>query len=134
MTLPPLNHAKRGRDTRLRSARHLAFVRKHLCALWARQDCEGKIDAAHLRDLCPEHGMGVKPSDNWTVSLCRKHHRESEGREEFFERDYDISLLTLAMEYAAASPDPAIREAVRLYRSNLKPKGESDARTVGAAP
>lgn len=116
MTLPPLNHAKRGRDTRLRSARHLAFIRKRLCAVWDRGLCEGPVDAAHLRQLSPEIGMGIKPSDNWTVGLCRKHHREQEAKEMAFQKEYGIDLLVLALEYAASSPDPAIRKAAKDYQ------------------
>lgn len=121
MTLPPPNFAKRGRDTRLRSAKHLAFIRKRLCCVWERQDCEGPVDAAHLRQLSPERGIGIKPSDNWTVGLCRKHHREQEAKEVAFQKEYGIDLVALALEYAAASPDPAIRKAAGEYQ---------DARTI----
>lgn len=125
MTLPPLNFAKRGRDTRLRSPKHLAFIRRRLCAVWFRQDCEGRVDAAHLRDLSPEIGMGIKPSDNWTIGLCRKHHRESEGREEAFQKEYQIDLLALSLEYAAVSPDLAIRAAARAYKEKQKAPAQS---------
>lgn len=95
---------------------HLAWVRKHLCALWERQECWGKVDAAHLRDLCPEIGMGTKPSDIWAIALCRKHHDLSEGRERSFCAEYGINpddWLAQALEYAAKSDDLAARAAAK---------------------
>ena len=111
MTLPPRNYAKRNRDGRLRSPSHLAFVRKHLCAAWARKECEGKIEAAHVRDVAPHGHGGGKPDDTYVIGLCRRHHRESEKREGEWGREMGIDVLALALEFAAASPDPAIRAA-----------------------
>ena len=111
MTLPPRNYEKRGRDGRLRSPKHLAFVRKHLCINWARKDCAGKVQAAHVRDVAPLGHGGAKPSDQYTVSLCAKCHRASEKREGAWGNEMGLDVLALALEFAAASPDRAIREA-----------------------
>lgn len=122
MTLPPRNFAKRGRDGRLRSPQHLAFVRSHLCVahdtLWP-TPCYGKISAAHLRDLAPLGHGGPKPSDNWCVSMCLRHHRESEKREQAWQAERRLDLMALALEFAAKSPDPRVREAAKEYRESL---------------
>lgn len=49
--------------------------------------------------------MGVKPSDAWTVSLCRDHHSEQHRiGEPAFERAAGIDLKKLAAEFAIKSP------------------------------
>lgn len=111
MTLPPFNHEKRGRDARLRSSKHLAFVRRHLCIAWERRECEGKIEACHVRDVAPLGHGGAKPDDTYTVSMCRRHHRESEKREGAWGAEMGIDVLALALEFAGKSPDPAIKAA-----------------------
>lgn len=116
MTLPPRNYAKRNRDGRLRSPVHLAFVRKHLCVLWMRRECEGKIEAAHLRDLAPMGHGAARPSDSFTVSMCRLHHRESEKREREWQAEYGLDLMALALEFASKSPDPRIKAAAAEFR------------------
>ena len=115
MTLPPRNYAKRGRDGRLRSAKHLAFVRKHLCINWAKKDCAGKIQACHVRDVAPLGHGGAKPSDQFTVSLCARHHRESEKREGAWGAQMGLDVLALAIEFASHSPDPAIKAAAMAF-------------------
>jgi hypothetical protein len=108
MTIPPPNFKRRNRDPRLRSTKHLAFLRKRLCCAYMRQECEGKVEASHLRNLAPEYGMGIKPSDLWAVGACRFHHRMMEGRDDNFALDYDIDLLKLAIEYACVSEDKIV--------------------------
>ena len=125
MTLPPRNFAKRGRDNRLRSPQHLAFIRKRLCIAWERKECEGKVEACHARDVAPHGHGGGKPDDCWVVGMCRKHHRESEKREEAWGREVGISVRSLCIEYALASPDKRIREAARawLEANRVNPPG-----------
>lgn len=55
--------------------------------------------------------MGMRPSDVWTFGACRKHHRESEAREDAFGKEYGLDLFVICLEYAAASPDMAIKAA-----------------------
>lgn len=56
---------------RLRDKLHLRFVAKQACLVCERQPC----DAHHLR-FAQSRGLGLKVSDEFTVPLCRTHHRE----------------------------------------------------------
>ena len=56
---------------RLRDKIHLRFVAKQPCLVCERQPC----DAHHLR-FTQSRGLGLKVSDEFTVPLCRAHHRE----------------------------------------------------------
>jgi hypothetical protein len=49
--------------------------------------------------------MGHKPSDRWTVSLCKDcHARQHQVGEESFEREHRINLKELAAAFFKASP------------------------------
>ena len=48
--------------------------------------------------------MGMKPSDAYTVSLCRDHHMESHMGEQSFEAKHELDLLALAERFYRASP------------------------------
>ncbi|MBR1232861.1 ERF family protein [Bradyrhizobium sp. AUGA SZCCT0182] len=56
---------------RLRDKTHLRFVAKQRCLVCGRQPC----DAHHLR-FAQSRGLSLKVSDEFTVPLCRGHHRE----------------------------------------------------------
>ena len=56
---------------RLRDKIHLRFVAKQPCLICGRQPS----DAHHLR-FAQARGLGLKVSDEFTVPLCRGHHRE----------------------------------------------------------
>jgi ERF superfamily len=56
---------------RLRDKVHLRFVAKQPCLICERLPC----DAHHLR-FAQGRGLGLKVSDEFTVPLCRGHHRE----------------------------------------------------------
>jgi hypothetical protein len=56
---------------RVRDRTHLRFVAKQPCVICGRQPC----DAHHLR-FAQSRGLGLKVSDEFTVPLCRGHHRE----------------------------------------------------------
>jgi hypothetical protein len=56
---------------RLRDKIHLRFVAKKPCLICDRLPC----DAHHLR-FAQGRGLGLKVSDEFTVPLCRGHHRE----------------------------------------------------------
>ena len=56
---------------RLRDKIHLRFVAKLPCLVCGRQPC----DAHHLR-FAQSRGLSLKVSDEFTVPLCRAHHRE----------------------------------------------------------
>jgi hypothetical protein len=50
-------------------------------------------------------GISLKPSDQWTVSLCHQHHREQHlVGEKAFQSRYAIDLYELAMEFKRRSP------------------------------
>ena len=56
---------------RLRDKIYLRFVAKQPCLICGSQPC----DAHHLR-FAQSRGLGLKVSDEFTVPLCRGHHRE----------------------------------------------------------
>jgi hypothetical protein len=60
-----------GEPRRLRDKAHLRFVASQPCLICGRNP----TDAHHLKFTQPK-GMGLKVSDEFTVPLCRVHHRE----------------------------------------------------------
>jgi hypothetical protein len=60
-----------GKTIRLRDKDHLKFVSKQACVVCGRQPS----DAHHLRFAQPR-ALGRKVSDEFTVPVCRLHHRE----------------------------------------------------------
>jgi hypothetical protein len=65
------NHAVTPKTRRQRDKRHRQFVASQACLICGRQPS----DAHHLRFAQPR-GLGLKVSDEFTVPLCRSHHRE----------------------------------------------------------
>ena len=72
---------------------HRAFVAEQPCVVCAKQPC----DAHHVR-FAQGRGLGLKVSDEFTVPLCRAHHRQlhRRGREETFWADLKIEPLAIA--------------------------------------
>lgn len=105
MALPRRIPKERNRSERWRSQAHCNFVRQHECCM---PGCaERPIEVAHIRSGS-DAGMGRKPSDWFTVSLCRSHHAEQHRIGEGpFERSHKIDLHALAAEFAAQSPKAA---------------------------
>jgi len=103
MTILPRRIAKeRKRDGRWRSPSHCNFVRSHECSV---PGCAGRpIEVAHLR-VGSDAGTSRKPSDWFTISLCRLHHSEQHclGEKTFAER-HQIDLHALAKAFCDASP------------------------------
>lgn len=60
-----------GAPRRLRDKGHLRFVASHPCLICGRQPA----DAHHVQFAQPR-AIGLKVSDEYTVPLCRTHHRE----------------------------------------------------------
>jgi len=60
-----------GTPKRLRDKGHLRFVASHPCLVCGRQPA----DAHHIQFAQPR-ALGLKVSDEFTVPLCRTHHRE----------------------------------------------------------
>jgi hypothetical protein len=81
---------------------HRAWVRRHHCCV---PGCLNiPIECAHVR-TGTDGGVGLKPSDRWTVSLCSAHHAEQHRiGERRFERRYGLDLRVLAMNFALKSP------------------------------
>jgi len=88
-------------DAGKRSPAHRAWVRGFACCV---PGCDARpIECAHVR-RANNSGMGFKPSDAFTVSLCRDHHAESHRGEQTFERKHGLDLMALAREFFAKSP------------------------------
>jgi hypothetical protein len=105
--MPELRFAARlPSESRKRSSRSCAaqraWVRRHRCSV---PGCRGSlIECAHVRSGT-DGGVGLKPSDKWTISLCHSHHLEQhEIGEPMFEAKYDLNLIELAKEFARRSP------------------------------
>lgn len=83
-------------------AAHRNWVRRHRCSV---PGCtQLPIECAHVRSGT-DGGLGIKPSDKWTISLCRAHHHEQhEIGERAFETKYEVNLTELAVEFARRSP------------------------------
>lgn len=107
MTLPQriVREPKPGMPKRIRSPAHTAWVRSHACCV---PGCTRRpIEAAHVR-TGTDGGTGMKPGDQWTISLCggpEGHHTEQHriGEPEF-ERRHGIDMKALAREFAQRSP------------------------------
>lgn len=92
--------------------RHEKFVRGFKCSV---PGCEcGPIEFAHLRLGAKGNGVGIKPPSWFGISLCSDHHREAHTLGEMtFQRKHGLDWLKLATEFAKASPDRAMQEAMR---------------------
>ena len=80
---------------RLRDKAHLKFVASQPCLICGRQPS----DPHHLRFAQPR-AIGLKVSDEFTVPLCRGHHRELHqvGSEEELVDKYQIDALEMAKQ------------------------------------
>ena len=99
--LPP--RLKKARPSkRVRCPAHLAWVRGFACSV---PGCAGvPIEAAHVR-TGTDGGTGMKPGDQWVISLCRFHHTIQHAHgEERFELAFGIDMKALAQEFAQKSP------------------------------
>jgi hypothetical protein len=91
---------------REKSKRHLDYVRSLPCVI-----CGDPVhtQAAHVRFADPRAakditGMGTKPSDEWTVPLCNRHHEEQHrGGEREFWRRHGIDPVFVAMALSRES-------------------------------
>ncbi len=84
---------KFGAAKRQRDKTHLRFVASQPCLLCSRQPS----DPHHLRFAQPR-GLGLKVSDEFTVPLCREHHRQlhHSGNEPAWWHDLGIEPLEIA--------------------------------------
>ena len=81
---------------RLRDKAHLKFVASQACLVCGRQPS----DAHHLRFAQPR-AIGLKVSDEFTVPLCRGHHRQlhQAGNEVAWWKALNIDALPLARQF-----------------------------------
>jgi Rad52/22 family double-strand break repair protein len=82
-----------GEPKRFRDKAHLRFVAAQPCLICGRQPS----DPHHLRFAQPR-ALGLKVSDEFTVPLCRGHHRQihQTGNEAAWWEDLDINALEIA--------------------------------------
>jgi hypothetical protein len=82
-----------GEPKRLRDKAHLRFVASQACLICGRQPA----DPHHLRFAQPR-AIGMKVSDEFTVPLCRGHHRQLHqvGNEQGWWAGFKISPLEIA--------------------------------------
>jgi hypothetical protein len=82
-----------GAPRRLRDREHLKFVATQACLLCGRTPS----DPHHLR-FAQAQALGLKVSDEFTVPLCRTHHRQLHhaGNEAAWWRDMSIDALEIA--------------------------------------
>jgi hypothetical protein len=106
LKLPNRLERERSREPKNRECpAHRAWVRKHHCCV---PNCLARpIECAHVR-RDTDGGTGLKPSDRWTISLCRDHHIEQHRiGEAAFEKRYAIDMRALAEGFARRSPHRA---------------------------
>lgn len=98
------------RSSRWRSQAHCNFVRSHACCVC---DSTAGVEVAHVR-LGSGTGLGQKPDDWRTVSLCKACHisQHSTGEATFWaQMRFDVEALIDA--FCKASPKAAEIRAVR---------------------
>jgi hypothetical protein len=100
--LPPRIKRDSGKkDAGRRSPGHRAWVRQHACCGCG---ATAPIECAHVR-TGTDGGMGFKPSDWWTISLCKDcHHWQTINGEQPFEARTGIDMKALAREFIRKSP------------------------------
>jgi hypothetical protein len=81
---------------RSRNKDHLRFIAMQPCTVCVRQPCE----AHHIRHAQPR-ALGRKVSDEFTVPLCRVHHRElhRQGDERAWWAAFNIDPLPVALRF-----------------------------------
>lgn len=102
MALPQRIKAKSDKAERgKRSPAHRSWVRGFACSACGSTEA---IECAHVRKGT-DGGMGIKPSDKWTISLCKDCHFMSHRvGEDSFAAEFNINLKELAEEFAKKSP------------------------------
>jgi len=93
------------KQKRWKSEKYLEFIRKQPCIV-----CGYKTTQAHHIRFANNSGTASKPSDTWTIPLCKLHHLEYHqiGRDTFYDRhgvDVFLDLFTLTRKYIETSWD-----------------------------
>ena len=98
--------------------RHRGFVKLHECLLKGHGDhvCSGDLEFAHCRHET-DGTQEDQPSDWWGNPLCEGGHKwQHQHGEPATERKYGVRLKHSALQFAAASPDIAMKEAMAEMR------------------
>jgi len=116
---PPIekNELTIAQPKRLRDKAHLKFVASQPCLICERQPA----DPHHLRFAQPR-AMGLKVSDEFTVPLCRGHHRQlhQAGNEQTWWKNFNMDPLAIAKELLeqthrkSASDGPSVSQTNEL--------------------
>jgi hypothetical protein len=101
---------------RSRDKDHLRFISMQPCTVCGRQPCE----AHHIRYAQPR-ALSRKVSDEFTVPLCRVHHRElhRQGDERAWWGKFNMDPLPVALRFwqhtrgipSGRQPDPEVQHA-----------------------
>lgn len=103
------------RASRWRSMAHCNFVRSHACCACTSM---AAIEVAHVR-IGSGAGIGQKPDDWNSISLCRDCHAEQHRiGERSFEKRHGINLSHLADAFATASPRAGQIRLAKQERNN----------------
>ncbi len=109
MRLPPKRKPIRSGILRVPNRawlKHRRFVRSHACCVTG--CAQDPIDFAHTTS------RGAGGGDETGVSLCREHHAEQHTIGiDTFQQKYGLDLLALAAAFVRASPDRAMKEALK---------------------
>jgi len=110
---PPLA-ACRAKSVRRRSKAHLSFVASQPCLICRTRPC----DAHHLKIAQPR-SLGRKVSDEYTVPLCREHHRDLHqlGNEANWWTKQGIEPLAVAAGLWAMTHELPDREAKIIWNA-----------------
>ena len=117
MTLPARIPKPAKRASRWRSQAHCTFVRSHNCCVGG---CDGRpIEVAHVRNGSGA-GIGQKPDDWNTVSLCQSHHvlQHAMGEASFWTRIAWKDPQDLIEAFIKASPKRHEIEQIRRERAS----------------
>ena len=87
---------KSAKPRRCRDKDHLRFISRQPCTVCGRQPCE----AHHIRFAQPS-ALGRRVSDEFTIPLCRVHHRELHhiGNERSWWEQLNIDPLPIALRF-----------------------------------
>jgi ERF superfamily len=93
---PPLVYVTSVKPHRIRDRDHRRFICRQPCTVCGRQPCE----THHLRFAQPR-ALGRRVSDEFTVPLCRVHHRElhRQGDERVWWSRFNIDPMLIALKF-----------------------------------
>jgi hypothetical protein len=124
----------RQRQPREEDPAYLAYVRTLPCMICQRP---GPNDPAHLRTGArqynkPPTGMGEKPSDCWTLPLCRTHHDDQHRNNElaWWARHGFHDPFAVAVTLYASRPVQTRPRRQSRVKSTKPRKAKSDRRPV----